>query len=391
MLPGGRRPDACYWFDTRSGGFATSTYYRDRLHPWVEEFNRSRMADHWFGQEWTRLRPSLDYTRFSGPDDVAGEGIGFVQGRTFPHAQNGGLKKPGRVYYEALTNSPFGNDLLLELAKRAIDAEGLGQHDVPDLLSVSFSSNDLIGHAWGPDSQEVLDVTLRTDLIVRDLLAHLDARVGPGRYLLALSADHGVCPLPEVAHARGKDAARIDPAPLTEAATAFLNQTFGQPAGRSGWFESTPYPWLYLNRQRVRASGKEPAVIEEALAGWFKTQPGIANAYTRTELLKGPPPEDRIGQLVRNSFYPDRSGDLFLVQKPNYLFSTFLRTGTTHGTPHAYDTHVPLLIYGGGIRPAISQEPVMPQAIAAIFASRLEIPRPERAEFPVPRSLPLGP
>ena len=110
---------------------------------------------------------------------------------------NGGLKQPGRAYYESLYASPFGNELLLDLVDRAVDAEKLGTHETPDLLCVSFSCTDPIGHAWGPDSQEVLDGMLRADLIVKGLLDLLDAKVGKGRYELVLSADHGVCPLPE--------------------------------------------------------------------------------------------------------------------------------------------------------------------------------------------------
>ena len=205
-LPGGQRPDACYWFDSTDGNFVTSTYYRDAIHPWVADYNSTKPADAWFGKEWTRLRPNLDYEKYSGPDDVVGEDVGYGEGRTFPHPLDGGLKMPGQKYYNAVYTSPFGNDILLGLVKRAIDAEKLGKHDVPDLLCVSFSSNDSIGHNWGPDSQEVLDVTLRSDLIVKELLQVLDAKVGKGNYMLALSADHGVCPLPEVAAKQGKDA-----------------------------------------------------------------------------------------------------------------------------------------------------------------------------------------
>ncbi len=392
VLPAGRRPDACYWFDSSQGVFVTSSYYRDRPHPWVEEFNRGRPADRWFGRSWERLRPQLDYELLSGPDDVPGEGIGFVEGKTFPHPLKGGLTKPGRVYYEAVTDSPMGNELLLDLAKRAITAERLGQHETPDLLSVSFSSNDLIGHTWGPDSQEVLDVTLRTDRVVKELLNHLDAQVGKGRYLLALSADHGVCPLPEVSRARGREAGRIDPVQLTRKAGEFLSQRFGAPSGNGGWFEEVSYPWIYLNRQAVRAAGKEPAAVEDALADWFKKQPGILTAYTRTQLVKGVPAADKVGSLVRRSFHPDRSGDVTVIQKPYYLFASPLATGTNHGTPHTYDTHVPLLVYGPGVRAGVYQEAVAPQAIAAIFAHWLKIAAPARAEFGVPRSLkPLSP
>src|SRR5262249_40892908 len=153
---------------------------------------------------------------------------GYAQGRTFPHPLTGGLEKPGKDFYEAVLNSPRGNDLLLDFAKRAIDAEKLGQGATQDLLCLSFSSNDLVGHCWGPDSQEVLDMTLRTDLIVKDLLDTLDAKVGRDRYVVVVCADHGVCPSPEASRAAGKKAERIAPALLTTKANAHLNETLGK-------------------------------------------------------------------------------------------------------------------------------------------------------------------
>src|SRR5262249_14206160 len=148
--------------------------------------------------------------------------------------------------YEALYNSPFGNEMLLALVQRAIEAEQLGQHEAPDLLSVSFSCNDPIGHCWGPDSQEVLDVTLRSDRIVKELLNTLDAKVGKGRYTLVLTADHGVCPLPEVARKQGKDADRILPSQLSREADSFLDQTYDNSRGKAQWIERFVYPWIYL-------------------------------------------------------------------------------------------------------------------------------------------------
>src|SRR5262249_51855069 len=150
-------------------------------------------------------------------------------------------------------NSPFGNEILLGLAKCAIDAEGLGTRDVPDFLAVSFSSNDLVGHTWGPDSQEVLDVTLRSDRLVKEILYHLDAKARKGRYVVALSADHGVCPLPEVTRAQGKDAGR---APGGEVkAEEFLTTTFGKGEGKARWIEATSGLWIYLNRELIRERG----------------------------------------------------------------------------------------------------------------------------------------
>src|SRR5262249_3688520 len=138
----------------------------------------------------------------------------------------GGLKEPGRTSHDAVYASPFGNEVLLGLVKKAIDAEKLGTQDVPDLLCVSFSCNDAVGHVWGPDSQEVLDTTLRSDALVKELLDTLDAKVGKGKYILAMSSDHGVCPLPEVAAKQGKEAQRIIPVDLARSTQEFLQKTF---------------------------------------------------------------------------------------------------------------------------------------------------------------------
>jgi hypothetical protein len=385
VLPGGRRPDACYWADSNTGTFVTSTYYRDRVHPWVEEYNQSGVANWWYGRFWTRLRPDLDYERYSGPDEVVGEGKGVGQGRAFPHPFPMAAEQLRRNYYEALANSPFGNDLLLGLAKRAIVAEELGKHEVPDLLTLSFSSNDLVGHSWGPDSQEVLDVTLRSDLIVKELLSFLDAQVGKGKYVLVLTADHGICPLPEVSNMQGKDAQRI-PAPEIKA-EEFLAASFGPTEGNARWVEMMYHPWLCLNQDLIRRRGLKASVVEETLAGWLKKQPGVLTVYTRTQLLQGVPTEDAIGQKVAQSFHPERGGDIMVVTKPYYLVATLFATGTNHSTPHDYDTHVPLLVYGPGIQHGVRQEAMTPLAAAAILAQALGIKPPAGAEAVVPENV----
>jgi hypothetical protein len=387
VLPAGQRPDACYWLHLGTGQFVTSSYYRDRIHRWVEEYNRGHPADRWFGKNWNRLRPELDYERYSGPDDVAAETTGVFEGRTFPHPLAGGPNGLKTAYYGALYVSPFGNDLLLGLAERAIDGEQLGCREVPDLLCLSFSSNDAIGHAYGPDSQEVLDVTLRSDLIVKELLDFLDAKVGKGRYVLALTADHGVCPLPEVSRQQGRDAGRVPAAPLLRGAEEFLSKTCGTANAKARWIEAYSPPWLYLNQDLIRRRGLEASEVESALAGWLAKQPGFQAAYTRTQLLRGVDEHDAIGESVRRSFYPARSGDVIGILKPYYLLSAQFSAGTNHGTPHAYDTHVPLLAMGPGIRPGVRQEAVSPLATAAILAHALGIAPPAGADTDVPDQL----
>jgi hypothetical protein len=388
ILLGGHKPDACYWFSSRAGAFATSTYYRDRPAAWVTAFNKDRPADRWFGVEWNRLRCDLDYCALSGPDDVAIEGTGVakLQGRTFPHPMQAGLKEPGREYYDTVNTSPFGNQLLLDFVLRALDEENLGRHDVPDFLGVSFPANDPIGHVYGPDSQEVLDVTLRSDLIVRDLMAALDRRLGAGNYVLALSADHGVCPFPEVSAARGIDAKRLDPKGIMLEAPKHLNSMFGVTDDNAVWFEKELFPWFYLNRKMIAARGLSEAAVADALADWLRKQPWAMTAYTRQQLLGPLPSSDQLGIMMRKSFRHERSGDVAVIMKPYYLaYST--KTGTGHNSPHSYDTHVPLMVAGPGIPAGRSDDPVTPQAIAAIFSQSAGISPPAQAEAAVPARL----
>lgn len=388
VLPGGKAPDACYWADA-DGRFVTSTYYRDRVHSWVADFNASGFADRWWGKTWDRLRPDLDYRRLAGADDAPGEGIGSAQGRTFPHPFDGGPKKSKNVYYAALANSPFGNEILWELARRAIDAEKLGTRDTPDFLSVSFSSNDLIGHTWGPDSQEVLDVTLRSDRLVKRLLDTLDAKVGKGKYVVVLSADHGVCPLPEASRARDLDAGRLDVGALQKAAEEFLDRRFPPAAeaapDRAPWIESSRSNMLYLDRRKLVRLGVGRERVEATLASWLGKQRGIEAAYTRTQMIDGKP-LDAVGQKVKASFHPVRSGDVMVVLKPYWLPGNFL-TGTTHGTPHVYDTHVPLVVFGAGVKAGRRKERVSPEHAAVILAAALGIRPPEGATVKVPVGL----
>jgi hypothetical protein len=384
VLPAGRRPDACYWFDA-DGLFVTSTYYRDRPHSWAADFNASGRIDFWFGKEWSHLEPDLDYAKYSGKDDAPGEGKGSAQGTTFPHPFDGGPKKQKSVYHTALYNSPYGNKLLLELARKAVVAEELGADDVPDLLCLSFSSNDPVGHCWGPDSQEVLDVTLRSDLVVRDLLAFLDARVGKGRYVVVLTSDHGVCPLPETARARGQEAGRISSSALTAKVNDFLVTKFGGDA-KTRHVEEAVYPWIYLNRATLEAEGVKAAEAAEALAAWLKEQPGIQAAYTHAQLQQGVPNDDAVGRALRLSFHADRSGDVAVVTKPYHFITSYL-TGTTHGSPHPYDTHVPLLVYGPGVKAGLRRDRVTPLAAAPILAQALGIKSPAKAQMAVPEGL----
>ncbi len=400
VLPGGLQADACYWAD-KSGQFVTSNYYRDGLHAWVKAFNESKYVDRWHGKEWLRLRPDLDYVKYSGPDEVKGEGKGSNQGYTFPHPLNDGPKNERSNYYAAVACSPFGNDLLLELAKRAIEAEKLGSDDKPDFLSISFSSNDLVGHAWGPDSQEVLDITLRSDLLVRDLLNYLDEKVGKGKYVVTLSADHGICPLPEVSRSKGIDAVRIEPSKFLKSAEEYLNKTFHvieananetedekskDPDDFKGnWIIANKSYTIYLNRKYLASRELSVEKVSRVLADWIAKQPGIAAAYTQADLLREEL-SDEIARMTRLSFHPERSGDVMVVVQKHCLFTGYL-TGTSHGSPWIYDTHIPLVAMGPGIKPGLRKERVSAEHMAVILSRAAGIQPPAKARVKLPEGL----
>jgi hypothetical protein len=384
ILMAALRAQIVYWLST-DDRFGTSAYYRKESHSWVEQFNAAGKVQAFLGKSWNRLDPKLNYVKFSGPDNVPYEGTGYGQGRTFPH--------PTPDTW-ALECSPFGNELLLDFAKNAIVGEQLGRNDdVPDLLCLSFSSNDLIGHSFGPDSQEVLDITLRSDLIVKELLTFLDSYVGKGNYFLAMSADHGICSLPEVARQHEhRDAARVLNTLLSTEAEAFLRRRFGEPTPKA-WIEATSSSWVYLNRDAITARGLPQETVERSLADWLFTRPGVAKALTRTELAKEETLADPVAEQVRQSFHPERSGDVAVVLKPYHILwnSLSTRSGgsstTTHGSPHAYDTHVPLLVYGPGIISGVHEERVTPQMLTPIMARGIGIDPPATALYSVPKGL----
>lgn len=406
ILMAALRAYACYWFDNSVGQFVTSPYYRDEPHSWVKSFNKAGLAESWINKDWIRLDPNLDYTKYSGPDDFFAEGTGYGQGIAFPHPIQfieGKTEKEQKAarkhYYEAMENSPYGNELLLQFAKTAIEAEKLGQGNTVDLLCLSFSSNDLVGHCWGPDSQEVLDITLRSDRAIKELLDLLDAKVGKGKYVFSVSADHGVCPLPEFAAKEGKMGGRAAPEILTSLAEAHLNRTFLPEGAKAQWFIAPAKynAWVYLNLKTIAELKLEPSKVERSLADWFATQEGVQQAFTRTELTAPAAADDsRYFQAMRKSFRPEASGDVMVLLKPYYLFSPPILSKdpaknesyrTTHGTPHEYDTHVPLLVMGPGITPGVRDDRVAPQQLSSILAEMLRSPAPNGEEFPVPAGL----
>jgi len=391
ILPAGRHANAAYWFNWTSGTMVSSTYYFNQLPAWVTAFNAAKPADKYFGAKWERLLPEAEYLKRAGPDNTPWENVAGSSGDTnsFPHTITGGAKSPGREFYTALDYSPYTNDILLSFAEQAITNEQLGQDDDTDVLTVSFSANDYVGHRFGPYSQEVMDVTLRTDRQIATLLDFVESKVGLSNTLIAFTADHGVSPIPEQAAALGLSGGRIKFADVMGTIEAAIRAKYN-PQGKSPdptadyllkyneggtvreWFINNN---IYFNYDALKRDNVSVEEFSQVIVAAALTVPGIARAFTRLQLLRGATSTtDPIERRVLHGFYPARSGDVVLVPEPyKYLAETIT---ATHGSAYSYDTHVPTIIMGPGVNAGRYMEPATPADIAPTLSALLRITAP---------------
>lgn len=394
ILPAGRHASSAYWFSQDSGTMVSSNYYFNQLPDWVKTFNAARPADKYFGARWERLLPEAEYTKRTGADAPAWENIGNVAGDTnsFPHTVTGGLAAPGPAFYNALDYSPFSNDMLVSFAQQAITNEKLGNDDDTDLLSVSFSANDYVGHRFGPNSHEAMDITLRVDRQIETLINFVQMRVGLQNTVIAFTADHGDAPIPEQAAAmslpggriksddvlrtiRLAISARYNPKNQTPDPTSDYILTFKDiDRERVGFFNGN----VYFNAVALRRDGINPEEIERIAGEAAMTVPGISRYFTRTQLQRGAiSPADPIARRILHGFYSRRSGDVILLYEPfKFLGDTI---PSTHGSPYSYDTHVPLIIMGSGIIAGRYLQTATPADLAPTLAALLRVQAPSNS------------
>ncbi|HSK28967.1 MAG TPA: alkaline phosphatase family protein, partial [Candidatus Limnocylindria bacterium] len=394
ILPGGRHANAAYWFSIITGRMVSSTYYFNELPAWVQSFNNTKPADKYFGAKWERLISENEYVKRAGPDSPPWETVAGAGGATnaFPHVITGGDKAPGRGFYWALDYTPYSNELLLSFAEQAIVAERLGQDDDTDVLTVSFSASDYVGHRYGPYSHEVMDVTLRVDRQIARLLDFVQSRVGLGNTLVAFTSDHGVSPIPEQAAALGLGGGRLKTADVLQELRTALSAHYN-PQGKSpdpsadyilryhdggiwrDWFLNGN---VYFNYDALKRDGIKLDEISQVVAAAAQKIPGVARCFTREQLVRGATSiMDPIERRVLHGFHPARSGDVVMIAEPyKYLGDT---TTATHGSPYSYDTHVPLIIMGTGITPGRYLEPASPADIAPTLSALLRITPPTSA------------
>lgn len=376
ILMSGHRADHAFFME--AGRMISSTYYGPTLPAWAQRWNDARKADAYFGRTWERLLPVAEYDKTQGPDDMEGEDDKSGRlGRVFPKKITGGLTAPGPDFYSALENTPYDNELVVDFAEALITEEKLGgREDTTDLLCLGFSANDHIGHLWGPDSHEVMDVTLCTDRLIAAFLRFLDERVGQGRYLVVLTADHGSCPTPEHIHAAHPEtpAGRLDNALISATAEAALNRAFG-PLADGGKWTLRDDSWLLVLPAALREKSVDAERARQVAAEGVRSLDFIRASYTRGQLEQAAVNDD-LGRAALLSFNRERSGDVFFQTVP-YYFSR--ATGSNHGSPYDYDSHVPLVWFGGAIKPGVHAERVGVQDLAPTLARLLDLPAPERS------------
>ncbi|HWC75910.1 MAG TPA: alkaline phosphatase family protein, partial [Blastocatellia bacterium] len=342
VLPGGHNPNGAYWFDNRTGSFVTSDYYTKELPGWVKTFNTKERPDKYFGRKWERTL-SADAYKIAQTENTPAQRS--TLGSKFPYTVTGGEEHPGPRFYSAFEITPFASEYLWNFARTAVESESLGSDEFPDLLAISFSSPDLAGHYYGPDSQELVDTWVRLDRLVADLLVYLDRRVGASNFVVAVSGDHGVAPVPEYLQSRRIDSGRINPRDITNAVGEALKQKFGDKKWVLGFVNEQVYlDHKLIAEQKLNASEVEQVSGEAALA-----VPGIVAYYTRTQIAEGRMPPNPIARRIQNGFHPARCGDVWLVTKPFYFVAEGA-LATTHGSPYNYDTHVPIVLLGPGVR-----------------------------------------
>jgi len=378
ILPAGKTGTA-YMYMSGTGHFASSTYYMNEHPSWVGAYNARKPADRYFKTEWKPLLPDAAYAR-SVPDGQSWFG---PRGGKLPMMMGVAADDaPGPAFYSSLLRSPFADVLTLEFARAAIAGEQLGRDDAPDILAVSLSAHDYINHQWSAESRLSHDHLLHLDRMLQDFFRDLDRTVGAGNYIAMLTADHGFMPAPEHSQTQGLAAGRLSGSQSLARINTELERAFG--AGALVRFSSASA--LVLDRKLLADNKLDFDTVAEAARTVLAADPAIGAAYTRRELESGSRAGAPYFDPMRKSWNRDRSGDVQYVLKP-YWMMTSSTSVATHGSPHAYDTHVPLMAWGPKwVKPGRVDTRVEVSDIAPTLARVLGVPVPSASEG---RPLPL--
>lgn len=367
ILPAGHNPDGAFWFDDKSGNFITSTYYMNQLPKWVEAFNGKKLPEHYLSEKWNTLYPKDTYTESTFDENEYENGIKKGVKATLPLNLPELYKKYG---YNIIRNTPFGNSLTFDMAKAAIDGEQLGTDDETDLLAVSCSSTDYIGHQVGTHAVETEDTYLRLDKAIADFLSYLDAKVGKGNYLVFLSADHGAMNNVHFLQDRRIPAGNWDDG----VAAKKLNEVIAKEFPNTGDFVKTVMNYqVFFNCEVIKNQHLDFAKIKQTVVDFLKEDSCVLYACDMEKTMTESIPEEVKYRIV-NGYNRERSGDVQIVLKPN--FYTHGMKGTDHGAWNLYDTHIPLVFMGWGIKHGATTKRTFMTDIAPTIGALIHVQAP---------------
>ncbi len=376
------RAGKAFMYSTQTGRFTSTSFYMPKHPQWWEDFYATKPQDKWFHQRWMALLDGKAYARslpdnqpWSSPRGGISKSMGAMYGV--------GETAPGKLYYGALLTGPFADEAMAEFSIALMKGESVGRNPsgATDILGVSFSSHDYVNHSFGPESIQSQDHLIRLDRTFAKLFNGIDKQVGKDNVLMVLTADHGFANAPETDAARGFDAMRIDPTELRNAVNALAEKRFGIP--KLAWQHMTGgFTLDYAAIDEKKLAREE---VELFVARAVTQQPGIAHAYTRTQLESGSLPQTRIGKLAQRAWHHSMAVDVMVIVKPFHFFAsrstTSQPTACTHGTPYSYDTHVPLMWHGAKwIKPGRYTDYAEVVDLAPTLATLLETRFPSASE-----------
>ncbi len=366
ILPGGHTADAAYWYDGKTGNWITSTYYRDELPRWVQDYNARKRPQELLSKPWETLYPIETYAQ-STPDSTRYEyAWSKQQAATMPVDLQRLAKERG---LGLITSTPFGNTITFELAKDAVLGEQLGQDEIPDFLSVSLSSTDYVGHQFGPHAIETEDAYLRIDRELADFLSHLDKHVGKGKYVVFLTADHAGATNLTYLRDKGAPAGHAGMGDISKG----LERVSKQLGSEKTLVKRFDNYQVYLDHAAIATAGLDKDKVIDAFVEEIEKHALVAYAFDQREVLTTPMPQV-IRERAANGYNRERSGEIQIIVKPGWHDGGW--QGTTHGTPWNYDTHIPLIFMGCGIKHGKSAAPHTVCDIAATVCELLDIQMP---------------
>ncbi len=371
ILPAGHFANWAFWF-SKTGSFISSTFYGTALPDWVTEFNNEKHCLPYLTKNWELLKPLSAYNE-SLNDDNPYEGKLYKTDKPiFPYDLKSMFEKNDAG---VIRSTPFGNNILEEFAKKAIEKEALGKDEITDFLTVSFSSTDYVGHILGPRSIELQDTYLRLDETIADFLSYLDKTVGKGNYLLFLTADHAGAENAQFLKDNKYNVTNVEPKDIRKGLMKFSTDTFGEDI----LLNYSNFN-LYFDKVKIKNKALDLTKVKQAFKDYLMTQDQVKRVYSEEEILTDNGNDYHLHCIARG-YDPSENGDLVILDKPGYI--EYGATGTSHGTTYSYDTHVPLIFFGWNIKAGETHDRKVITEIAPTIAQKINISFPNATEAQV--------